>query len=556
MNPGFPFGSTFDRSAFQDQIRSAQAKKPARDDSEYSYLKSHGIKYVVEASDSNADNVRGIVRDIWQLPVEVEPLFQRYRDAPAVPDALQAFYLVSIPAVTFADIDLNPYDAAYGLLANSQFRSVEPDLPYTHFLSDSAAASVSGSGSPSTDQAWSLRNIRADKAWNIPASPPGQNDGRGVSIAHLDTGWTDHDDLDKKNFASLHRIRDFIDPNSDARDPLSYIGNPGHGTRTGSVIMSQGDIRHSPPGTLPPGQITGVARFATYVPIRCIKSVVIIFNSNVARGVHHATASSCDVISMSLGGRPMKALHAAIQHATANHLLVVCAAGNKVGITVWPANYKESIAVAASNSQDRPWVWTSRGPAVDISAPGEDVWKADPDTTGVAVSPGSGTSYATATLAGVAALWLAFHHKHSLAALANSQNQKLQEVFREAIKSTARTPSGWNTNLYGAGIVDAEYLLNYPATKVAIRNNSPSSAGHFSNDYVGSGMEAAKSLLNSGSGQLARDSTEAFEHELARIFLDEANERDLAQFEMTREHLLDVLARRGSRTLRSVMRLL
>lgn len=551
MNPDFPFSSKFNRLAFQDQIRNAQVKKPARDDTEYSYLKSHGIKYVVEAPGSNANNVRGIVRDIWQLDVEVEPLFQQYGNAPAVPDALQAFYLVSIPGVAFSDLVENPYDAAYGLLAGSKFRSVEPDLPYTQFLSASAAASVSGSGSSSTDQAWSLRNIRADKAWKIPAPPPGQTDGRGVSVAHLDTGWTHHDDLDRPNFDPGHRIKDFINPNGNAQDPLNYSGNPGHGTRTGSVIMSQGDVSPTPPGTLPPGQITGIARFTIYVPIRCIRSVAIIFNSNVARGVHHATAFSCDVISMSLGGLPMKALHAAIQRATANHLLVVCAAGNKVGITVWPANYKESIAVAASNSADKPWFWTSGGPAVDISAPGEDVWKAEPDGKRVAFSPGSGTSYATATLAGVAALWLAFYDKHRLVALANSRSQELQEVFREEIRSTARTPKSWNTLLYGAGIVDAERLLGSLATAIATRVPHAIPARNKSNDYVGSGMTAAKQLLRTVSGQLARDSTEAFEHELARIFLDEANDRDSTELVMTPEHLLDVLRRRGSRTLRS-----
>lgn len=551
MNPDFPFNSKFDLRAFQDQIRNAQVTKPAHDDTEYSYLKSHGIKYVVEAPASNADNVRGIVRNIWQLEVGVEPLFQQYGDAPAVPDALQVFYLISIPAVAFSDLVENPYDAAYELLARSQFRSVEPDLPYTQFLSASAAALVSGSGSLSTDQAWSLRNIRADQAWKIPALPPGQNDGRGVSIAHLDTGWTHHDDLDRSNFDSGHRIKDFIDPSNNAQDPLNYSGHPGHGTRTGSVIISQGDVSSPPPGTLPPGRITGVARFATYVPVRCIKSVVIIFNSNVARGVHHATAFSCDVVSMSLGGLPMKALHAAIQRATASHLLVLCAAGNKVGVTVWPANYKESIAVAASNSLNKPWFWTSGGPAVDISAPGEDVWKAEPDSKRIACSPGSGTSYATATLAGVAALWVAFYDKRRLVSLAKFKSQELQEVFREEIKSTACTPKGWNTFLHGAGIVDARRLLESPATAITTRVPHAIPARHDADDYVGSGMAAARQLLYAVSGQLDRDSTDAFDHELARVFLDEANERNSTELIMTPEHLRDVLKRRGSRTLRS-----
>jgi len=551
MNPRFPFSSKFDRPAFQAQIRNALSKKPVHEDTEYFYLKSHGIKYVVEAPGSNANNVSGVVRDIWQLDVEVEPLFQQQGNAPAVPEALQAFYLVSIPGVAFSDLAANPYDAAYALLGASQLRSVEPDLPYTNFLSASAAALVNGSGSPSTDQAWSLRNIRADQAWKIPAPPPGRNDGRGISIAHLDTGWTHHHDLDRPNFDSGYRIKDFIDRKGNAQDPLNYWGNPGHGTRTGSVIMSRGDVSPIPPGTRPPGQITGVARFATYVPVRCIKSVMLIFHSNVARGVHHATAFSCDVISMSLGGRPMRALHAAIQQATSNHLLVACAAGNKVGITVWPANYKESIAVAANNSSDNPWFSTSGGPAVDISAPGENVWKAEPDIKQVAYSPGSGTSYATATLAGVAALWLAFYGKRRLVGIANSRSQELQEVFRQEIKSTARTPKGWNTFLYGAGIVDAMRLLQTPVATIGTSVPHAIQTRHDSDDYVGFGVMMAKRLLRTVLGHPVRDSAEAFEHELAGIFLDEANARDSGELFITRAHVLDVLRRRGSRTLQS-----
>lgn len=552
MNSAFPFGSEFDRRAFQEQIRAAQMQ-PAPSDPDYAYLRSHGIKYVVEAPGSNVGHVQAVVRDIWQLDdATVEPLFQRYGDAPAVPDALRVFYLVSIPGVAFSDLTENPYDAAYALLAGSQFQSVEPDLPYTQFLSATAGASVSGSSSAPKDQYWSLRNIRAHHAWRVPVLPPGFSDGRGISVAHLDTGWTDHDDLDRANFDSGHRIKDFIDPKGDAKDPLNYRGSPGHGTRTGSVIMSRGELTPTPPGTRPSDQITGVARLAIYVPIRCIQSVVIIFNSDVARGVHHATAFSCDVVSMSLGGRPMKALHRAIQRATADQLLVVCAAGNVVGFTVWPANYKESIAVAASNSSDRPWFWSSRGPAVDISAPGEDVWKADPDSGGIAVGPGSGTSYATATLAGVAALWLAFHGKLSLVAYAKSRNAELQEVFREALRDTARTPTGWDRSLYGAGIVNALRLLVSPAMAIGIRTLT-SPARHYSGDYVSSAVAAVKQLLREAPSGMARDSTEAFDNELARIFLDEANEKGTVERSLTREYLLDVVRRRGSRTLRAAL---
>ena len=68
MNPNFPFSSKFDRHAFHEEIRNAQGKKPARDDTDYSYLKTHGIKYVIEAPGSNSNNIKGIVQWVWGRP--------------------------------------------------------------------------------------------------------------------------------------------------------------------------------------------------------------------------------------------------------------------------------------------------------------------------------------------------------------------------------------------------------------------------------------------------------------------------------------------------------
>ena len=60
-------------------------------------------------------------------------------------------------------------------------------------------------------------------------------------------------------------------------------------------------------------------------------------------------------------------------------------------------------------------------------------------------------------------------------------------------------------------------------------------------------MERLRSVLS----PFDRNSTEALEHELARIFLDEANDTDSGELRMTPDHLLDVLGRRCSQTLRS-----
>ena len=61
-----------------------------------------------------------------------------------------------------------------------------------------------------------------------------------------------------------------------------------------------------------------------------------------------------------------------------------------------------------------------------------------------------------ATLAGIAALWLAHHGP---AAIKQRYGGTTQEVFRLLVTLTCRTPPGWDGSRYGAGIVDAKALL-------------------------------------------------------------------------------------------------
>ena len=117
--------------------------------------------------------------------------------------------------------------------------------------------------------------------------------------------------------------------------------------------------------------------------------------------------------------------------------------------------------MAATNIQDKPWVGSSHGPKVDVSAPGESVHAArvkkglnGPEFW---VDRSSGTSYAVAQTAGVAALWLAHHGRANLIAQYGKAN--LQAVFADLVRTTARRPAGWGNNQYGAGIVNADALL-------------------------------------------------------------------------------------------------
>jgi len=98
---------------------------------------------------------------------------------------------------------------------------------------------------------------------------------------------------------------------------------------------------------------------------------------------------------------------------------------------------------------------------VDITAPGSSVWRATTKKDGGAldfeVQRGSGTSFAVAATAGLAALWLSFHGRTTL--IDTYGEARLAGVFKQVLQQTCRTPSGWNTGDFGPGIANAVQLL-------------------------------------------------------------------------------------------------
>lgn len=528
----FPFVSSFNKDTFNaDVLHVWRSRK--YDEGIDDALREHGLRYVIQAPHPmTLDDVSRVVREVMHPEFGVEPLFEDFEDSP-VPKDLRVFYLARLRGVVPSDLTQNPYEVAYALKGRMPVLKVEPDLVYTSFLTASGSGSAAAPLSPIpaqnlADKGWALRNIRAEAALQLLVAS-GTRPGQGISVGHLDTGWTDHDDVDQSNF-DHPRAMDYIVRGSTARDALGYVGNPGHGTKTASVIISRGGISApgSSSGTTPPGKITGVATHATYVPIRCIMSVVVIFNGDVARALRYATAKRCDVASMSIGGRPMRALRKALADAVKNDVLVVCAAGNNVGLVVWPARYPDALAIAASNILDGHWPGSSKGKRVDISAPGEDVWKADPDPAEKAVSVGSGTSYATAHVAGAAALWLSYCGKAVLQRRAHAQGVSLQELFRQAVKISARVPLAWDSKNYGNGILNVEDLLQSNPL-IATHGVAPSensdmdvdldAAALIAPDDPASGMQLLGDMFRL-PGSRVSDMLAVFGHELANLLLD------------------------------------
>lgn len=353
------------------------------------------------------------------------------------------------------------WDLVYKLRTDRDIDHVEPAFETVGLDEPAADAtptrSIRGSGSSkrhlpeSNPHDWVIRMCRVREAWASTTSPP----GHGVLLAHPDTGYSDHPELGTAALR-LDLGYDFFDDDVDPRDPLKG-GSEGHGTATASVIVSSDD----------PG-IIGAAPGAKIVPLRMDNDVIHFSWRRLCAALYWAAANKLPVASMSLGG-PWggSALEDAVRHATDNGVILISAAGNHWGSVVYPACLPEVIAIAACNAVSMPWSGSSRGPEVDITAPGESVWRAKASKPGrFEIERSFGTSYATATTAGICVLWLARHGGFDALA-ARYGRAGVGGVFKEALLSSARKPGGWDPSTMGAGIVDAKALLDVPLPQTA-----------------------------------------------------------------------------------------
>lgn len=394
--------------------------------------------------------------DLADLAPRVRPI------SPGVHDVL----VLELPSRTLRHADsATAFTAGYALADHFGLSAAEPDLP-TSFFPVVPVTEPPGGGRP--DEAlpfpgcfvdgedlpprWALDRLDVPAAWAYSESAARPTRGAGVVIAQPDTGVVRHAELD-----GVVRVGgwDVLDGDDDPTDPLDGP-DPGHGTGTASVVVSPESL-----------VVAGSAPAASHMPIRAVTSVVAIAQISVGEAVNRAVDDGAQIITMSLGGLPSGVLERAIQRAVAADVIVLAAAGNCVRVVVWPARYDDCIAVAATNAADEMWPGTCRGAAVDIAAPGQNVFRAaasDPaagpdDTEATGVGQGQGTSFAVALIAGIAALWLAHRGRADLIAAARARGETLQAMFVRLVAATARQPDGWDSSELGAGIAGARALL-------------------------------------------------------------------------------------------------
>ena len=319
---------------------------------------------------------------------------------------------------------------------------------------------------------WAIQLVDLPCAWALEPPTPtagcarGQRRGKGIRIGHPDSGYLRHPDLFEEPAGQPTRVltgleRDFVDGDSRAEN-----SDGGHGLSTSSVLMSSD-------GT---GFVVGAAPEAQIVPLRVTRPRLglpapILFDSG-ARALRDAIRyavdqAGCHVISISLGWFGNGSLQRAIRDAVDRNVIVVAASGNYVPLVVWPAAYPEVIAVAGCDARRRPWIGASIGPQVDVTGPAARVWVAGFTEAGLPCARQSdGTSFATAMLAGIAALWLAYHGRDSLLQR-YAGRASLSAVFRHIVQRTCDPFAGLQPNGYGAGIYNARRILSWPLPAAA-----------------------------------------------------------------------------------------
>ena len=189
-------------------------------------------------------------------------------------------------------------------------------------------------------------------------------------------------------------------------------------TAGGSAIDCNGHGTHVAGTT--GGTQYGVAKAATLVAVRVLGCQGSGSNAGVIAGVDFVTrdhaAGAPAVANMSLGGTASTALDNAVKGAIADGVVFAVAAGNDGGMVGEltgaanacngsPSRVPEALTVGATDSTDTMASYSSRGPCLDLFAPGTGItsaWFSSPTASNTI----SGTSMASPHVAGVAALLL------------------------------------------------------------------------------------------------------------------------------------------------------
>lgn len=290
---------------------------------------------------------------------------------------------------------------------------------------------------------WHLQFLRVAEAQRI-------SQGDGVTVGVIDTGIdANHPDLAGSVLPGTNTREE---GQGDARtDP------DGHGTAMAGLIVGHGSGETG---------MLGIAPRAKLLPVRAVTGKNP-FNASrdIAEGIQWLLGHGAKVISVSIGGDDVIPLQQAVAAATQADVVVVAGVGNLPGDPVvrYPAGYEGVVAVGGVDRNGSHAPTSVTGDKVVLAAPSVDIMSTDP---GGKYSAGSGTSNATAIVAGVAALIRAKYPQLTA-------KQVTERLTATAVDKGApgRDPQ------YGFGIVDPVAALQANVKASASAGASPPAQG-------------------------------------------------------------------------------
>lgn len=318
---------------------------------------------------------------------------------------------------------------------------------------------------------WHLALTRVEAAWQR-LGGPAAIDWQGVRVGHIDTGYTPHPVfgfpgptwIDRSFGATFFAAAGPLDDAGPGAgiDPLAHAQD-GHGTKTASVICGCAPGAAGAP-------YYGVAPKVPLVPVRIANYPAIAHaQRQFAQAVDHLIDNArVDVINLSMAvpfGSASMEMRRAVNRAYQSGVVLACAAGNYLPKVMLPARLPRTLAVAGVTPAARPWSGSGCGPEVDVSAPADEIRRADSRPGAFGYDIGDGTSYANAMTSGAAALWFAYRRDEIAAAYALPWQRV--EAFTRLVRERVRVPPGWRPGSFGNGILDVDALLGAPLPPAA-----------------------------------------------------------------------------------------
>lgn len=317
------------------------------------------------------------------------------------------------------------------------------------------------SNDPYMEFQWHLPQLRVPEAW-------AWNRGAGAVVAVVDTGVLRMDALglaDADGIENLLPAVEFVVTEPIVLSDGSTLTMPdddvGHGTHVASTIAQRTDNGLGGASIAPDASILPIRALGQYGGS----------STDVADAIRYAADNGADVVNLSLGSALYSDVIAeACQYAADRGVLLVAASGNEGNnhFVGYPAALETVLSVGAVGPDGYVADYSNRGDALDVVAPGGVpydtdrngmydgvlaetwmLWQGVPDVADGAYVGGyflNGTSMATATVSGVAALLMA-------------QGATREEAL-DVLKSTALDlgDTGWDRE-YGHGMVDAAAAL-------------------------------------------------------------------------------------------------